>query len=282
MLTPYKVEVTHTPYHLLIERGKFNVIGIDLEPAEATDQQYGSSELLLVNLGREFESYLDILTELRGQRLVPGTYRDLLEYTALSSDKSVVRRVIAFGTPTKRPSGTIAWQAFGVNEAHERFLGYVVEGDGGWPKDFFYLAKRQPTKPRGEFNADSWMEISKVSAAVNARIEAARKKGGNPDRIEIRVKTGLSYRGVALASYYPLPKSLEEANAFASGNESVNIGVFGKALTELNILRHTENNTDCYTSPCRTREVVIPITTKGMGIVDSPIKAKYEYRAILH
>jgi hypothetical protein len=277
MLTPYKVEVTHTPYYLLIERGKFDVIEIDPEPAETTDQQYGPTELLLVNLGREFESYLDILTELRGQKLVPGTYRDLLEYAALSGDKSVVRRIIAFGTPTKRPSGTTAWQAFGVNESHQRFLGYVVEGDGGWPKDFFYLAKRQPSKPREEFNAFSWKQISNVSTAVSARVAEARKRGENPDRIEIRIRTNLSYRGVALAAYYRLPKSPEEANAVAASHESISIGVLGKALTELNILRHTEKGTDCYASPCRIREVVIPIMTKGMGIIDAPITRDIEY-----
>jgi hypothetical protein len=262
---PYEVNISHDSFDKLIELGKFDVKEVDGAVTDDPQQEYGKSILYLVNFGKEFASYADVLKGISAKGMVPGTCRDLLAYAAqVPKNREDHRRIIAFGSPVNLPSGTLSWQAYGVNESNERFFFPVVEGEG-WPSNFFYLAK-YPARPSGKNgNADRWQEMQKISKMIAARIAKAKRNKLNPNAFFAMVSTNLSYCDIAAAAYYQ-PKSLAEAD-----KPDVSVRVLGKALLERNIATGHQHDIKCFFEPCEKRMVEVILTQEGLGIYDAPI-----------
>ena len=264
---PSDVNITHDPLSTLVEQGKFDVVQMNGVIMDDPDQEYGRTTLYVVTFGAKFASYTGALKAISERGMVPGTCRDLLSYAAqVPKDRNDHRRIIAFGSPMNLPSGTLSWQAYGVNESHERFFFHVVEGDDGWPSDFFYLVKSQLRSAGKTVGAKRWQEMQKIAGTIAARITKAKRNKLNPNAFFAMLATDLSYRDIAIAAYYR-PRSLAEADKIDKGEASV----LGQALLERNIAVGHQADIKCFLKPCKKRMVEVMLTQEGLDIHDEPI-----------
>ncbi len=276
------VNVTNDPLKQLEGQGRFDIIQMSAPPAEWPEQTFGPTKLILVRFAKEFNSYLDILSELQVRGMMPANYRELLCYAAQAPAAYKGKfTVVAFGSSVEMPSGKISWQSYGVNNTGKRFLFYVVEGDG-WPEEFLYLAKYQPPKPDNRpakktvVSAADWKKMQEITAIIKAEILKHKKNGTNPNKFVRRVEeTTLTYHLIAIAAY-DQPKTLAQANELAEVPEDF---VLGKAMFEFNVIQGNETKLTigCFIEHCRKRTVHIPLTMEGMGITDAPILIDIDY-----
>ncbi len=277
---PQKIEISRTPLGTLIEQGGFDIVNVEPALDAQEDRGYGQIELFLIDFGRRFPSPRAVIAEIRALGLAPASYRDLLEYARTTRRSNAVPwRIVALGTPIKRPGGLFEWQACGVNRSRQRFLERVPQYQEQ-PPDSFYLAKLPPMEVAERADGERWREMQRVAAAVEAEIAAYRRRGVDPDAFYLRVKTFLSYRDIVIAAYHKA-QTLAGAQNMA---ELPGTLVLAKALYERNIVPGDDlRDRTCLLQSCKDRTVEIVLTAKGLEIVDIPNlrTVHYDFRLIL-